>query len=98
MIKFRDLFRRQKAAGQVHVQTKPEPGAHHEHKYFELPCDMGRKVFRTCIVPGCNHSETVDATAAQKAEVAPLADAVRGFQDQVLDDVETELAKRRKRQ
>jgi hypothetical protein len=97
MIKFRDLFRRQKAAGQVHVQTKPEPGADHEHDIFELPTDMGRKVLRMCRTKGCPFTETVNATTAQRAETAPLANAVRGFQDQVLDDVETELAKRRKR-
>lgn len=97
MIKIKDLFRRQKEAGQVHVQTKPEPGADHEHKFFEMPCDMGRKVFRKCTVPGCDLSETVPATAAQQAETAPLADAVRGFQNQVLGDVEREIKRRNRR-
>jgi hypothetical protein len=96
MIKFRDLFRKQKAAGQVHVQTKPELGADHQHDFMELPTDMGRKVYRVCRAKDCDFSETVRATAVQRAEAAPLADAVRGFQNQVLGDVETELTKRRK--
>ena len=96
MIKFRDLFRSQKAAGQVHVQSKPELGADHEHDLVGMPCDMGRKVYQICRTPGCKFSETVDATAAQQKEVAPLADAVRGFQDQVVADVERELGNRRK--
>ena len=96
MIKFRDLFGRQKAAGQVHVQSKPTLGADHEHDFFEMPCDMGRKVYRKCRTKGCDVSETVDATAAQQAEVAPLADAARRFQDQVLGEVERELGQRRK--
>jgi hypothetical protein len=97
MIKFRDLFRRQKAVGQVHVQTKPTLGADHQHDFVGMPCDMGRKMYRLCRTKGCDFSETVSATAAQRAETAPLAEAVRGFQDQVMGDVAEELAKRRKR-
>jgi hypothetical protein len=95
--RFRDLFQRQKNAGQVHAQTKPELGADHEHDFFEMPCDMGRKVYRSCRTKGCDVSETVAATAAQRAETAPLADGVRAFQDQVLGDVERELNKRPRR-
>lgn len=96
MIKFRDLFRRQKAAGQVHVQSKPTLDADHEHDIVELPTNMGKSVLRMCRTKGCDYMKTVDATAEQQAEVAPLTDAVRGFQDQVLGDVERELGQRRK--
>lgn len=75
----------------------PEPSADHEHDFFELPTDMGRKVLRMCRAKGCEFSETVNATAAQRAEAAPLADAVRGFQDQVLGDVEREMGRRKRR-
>lgn len=96
MISFRDLFRRQKAAGQVHVQSKPTLGADHEHDILELPTDMGRKVLRMCRTKECDFIETVAATAAQEAETAPLTEAVRGFQEQVLSDVERDLNQRRR--
>lgn len=83
MINFRDLFRRQKKAGQVHIQSKPELDADHEHDILELPTDMGRKVLRMCRTEGCKFSETV-------------ARKVRGFQKSVLDDVLADLGQRRK--
>lgn len=97
MIKFRDLFRRQKAGEQLHVQATPSTGASHEHKFIGMPCDMGRKIYRVCQVSGCNFSETVSATVGQQAATAPLADAVRSFQNTVMSDVERELEKRGKR-
>lgn len=96
MIRFRDLFQRQKDAGQVCVQSKPALGADHEHDILELPTDMGRKVLRRCRTKGCPFVETVDATTAQRAETKPLADQVRGFQESVLDDVLHELGRQRK--
>lgn len=89
--RFRDLFARQKAAGQVVAPALP---ADHEHDFFELPCDMGRRVFRSCRTEGCGHSETVAATAEQQAEVAPLAGQVNSFLDGILDDVEAEYRKK----
>jgi hypothetical protein len=91
--KFRDLFRRQKAAGQVVAPTLP---ADHEHDFFELPCDMGRKVFRSCRAKGCSFSETVAATAEQRAETAPVAGQVTSFLDGILDDVERDLNRKRR--
>jgi hypothetical protein len=78
-------------------QFAPSLPADHQHDFAELPCDMGRKVYRMCRTKGCDFDETVPATASQRAETAPLANQVRGFQDQVLGDVEAELAKGRKR-
>jgi hypothetical protein len=49
-----------------------------------------------CRTKGCDFNETVSATAEQRRETAPLADQVRGFQDQVLGDVAEELGRRRK--
>lgn len=75
----------------------PEPSADHQHDLVGMPCDMGRKVYQVCRTKGCDFSQTVPATAVQQAEVAPLADAVRGFQDQVLGDVEREMGRRKRR-
>jgi hypothetical protein len=94
MKKFRELFQRQKDAGQVVAPALP---ADHEHDIFELPCDMGRKVFRSCRTKGCSFSETVAATAEQRAETAPVAGQVASFLDGILDDVEAEYRKKGRR-
>jgi hypothetical protein len=94
MNKFRELFNRQKAAGKV---VAPALSADHEHDFFELPCDMGRKVFRSCRTKGCSFSETVTATTDQRAEVAPVAGQVASFLDGILDDVEAEYRKKGRR-
>lgn len=80
--------------GEATPQT--ELPADHQHDFAELPCDMGRKVYRYCMTKGCDVSETVSATAEQRSETAPLANQVRSFQDTILDDVERELGRRRK--
>lgn len=69
---------------EVKAETPGLP-ADHQHDFAELPCDMGRKVYRMCRTKGCDFNET-----------APLANQVRGFQDQVLGDVAEELGRRRK--
>lgn len=56
----------------------------HIHDFIDFPTDMGAKVYRRCW--GCDYSETVAATAAQQAATAPLANAIRAFQDQVVTD------------
>jgi DNA-binding ferritin-like protein (Dps family) len=91
MKKFRELFNRQKAAGKVVAPALP---ADHEHDVAELPCDMGRKVLRRCLTPGCDFMETVAATAEQRVETAPLAGQVASFLDGILDDVEAEYRKK----
>jgi hypothetical protein len=93
MKKFRELFNRQKAAGKV---VAPALSADHEHDVVEMPCDMGRKVLRRCLTPGCDFMETVAATAAQRAEVAPVAGQVTSFLDGILDDVERDLNRKRR--
>jgi hypothetical protein len=80
---------------EVKAETPGLP-ADHQHDFAELPCDMGRKVYRMCRTKGCDFNETVPATAEQRRETAPLANQVRGFQDQVLGDVAEELGRRRK--
>jgi hypothetical protein len=93
MKNFRELFTRQKTAGKV---PAPVLSADHEHDIFELPCDMGRKVLRRCRTEGCDFMETVVATAAQRAEVAPVAGQVASFLDGILDDVERDLNRKRR--
>jgi hypothetical protein len=91
MKSFRELFSRQKAAGKV---PAPVLSADHECDVVEMPCDMGRKVLRRCLTPGCDFMETVAATAAQRAEVAPVTGQVASFLDGILDDVEAEYRKK----
>jgi hypothetical protein len=77
------------------TEVPPLP-ADHKHELAQLPCDMGRKMYRFCRTKGCDFSETVAATAAERAETAPLADSVRNFQAQVLDEAIQEMGRRKK--
>lgn len=65
----------------------PTPGEH-EHAFFDLPCDMGRKVFRMCAMPGCDYQETVDATEEQQAAAKPMSDVARRLIERATSDIE----------
>jgi hypothetical protein len=74
-----------------------EPGEHeHDFSGMEFPSDMGRKVVTSCRVKGCYEVQVRAANAAERAETAPLENQVRAFQDQITDEVEDGLNRRRR--
>jgi len=66
----------------------------HVHDLAEMPCDMGRKIYRTCRAKDCDFHETIPAPAADRLAMAPLAAALRNLQGDILDDVEREIQDR----